>query len=667
MQVRAYYSNSVYQFLLDSDETIIGILAQHHRQDLVIQQTNAWREQISILKNELRDYANKGNAIFFEFVIPRMGKRVDIVLVICGAVFVVEFKVGADRYFSHDRNQVIDYALDLKNFHEGSHRVCIVPVLLSTEAPYFINRYVVGKDGFCELLCTNRNGLGLLISEFLMNFQSQDSLEITVERCNWVDWVASAYKPTPTIIQAAQALYQGHDVSEISRNDAGAQNLSATTLKINEIIEIAKSKGQKAICFVTGVPGAGKTLAGLNVTTSRMQSSIDEHAVFLSGNGPLVDVLREALARDDRDRNGGRAEDARRRAGAFIQNIHHFRDDNLRSEAAPIEKVIVYDEAQRAWDRDSTAKFMQQKRDRIDFNQSEPEFLIGIMDRHTDWCVVVALIGGGQEINTGEAGLPEWFSALRTNFTHWEVFYSDRIGSSEYIHNTPLLQHLDGLRAESHSSLHLGVSLRSFRAEKLSDFIGAVIDGRQEIASQLYESIESEYPILLTRSLETARMWLKARSRGSELCGLVASSGANRLKPEGVFVKLKISPAEWFLNGSTDVRSCLYLEDVATEFDIQGLELDWVGVCWDADFRYSLNEQNEGSWTFNAFKGTKWQNVQSESRRKYLANSYRVLLTRARQGLVIFVPEGSNDDPTRLCEYYDQTANFLLSCGITAI
>jgi len=359
----------------------------------------------------------------------------------------------------------------------------------------------------------------------------------------------------------------------------------------------------------------------------------------------------------------------RRKSSTFIQNIHHFRDDNLQTssheeKAAPVEKVVVFDEAQRAWDKHSTAKFMQQKRDQVGFDLSEPEFLIQVMDRHDEWCVIVALIGGGQEINTGEAGLPEWFAALRRSFSHWRVCYSDQIEGAEYTQGQPLAEHVAGLNAQANASLHLGVSARSFRAEKLSAFVGCVINNQAQQAQALYRNIADHYPIALTRNPHTARQWLKQHARGSELYGLVASSGANRLKPEGINIKAKITPAEWFLNGSADVRACQYLEDVATEFDIQGLELDWVGLCWDADFRYVYDQQGEGRWTYNAFKGTKWQQVSKAERQRYLANAYRVLMTRARQGMVIYVPEGDDSDPTRPRAYYGGLVRFLKFCGI---
>lgn len=669
---RAFYQASLRDFLREESEAIIGKLTSRHNQDLVHEQTNAWRGQIEIIKKQLSGfYPADNDYVFFEFGIPRMGKRVDTILIVEGVVFVIEFKVGSEKYNYHDKEQVIDYALDLKNFHSGSHSVCVVPVLVSTRAEtagdLIGQNFALGLDGLSTLLCTNIDGFGATLKAAIREVYGSGysgSVEIVTES---LDWAMSSYKPTPTIVQAAQALYSGHGVKDISRSDSGATNLSLTGDQIGSIIEDAKNRGKKAICFVTGVPGAGKTLAGLNITTNRMRTDEDEHAVFLSGNGPLVEVLREALARDEFQRTDISKGNARRNAATFIQNIHHFRDENLQNDKAPIEKVVVFDEAQRAWDKEHSSKFMQQKRNQLDFDVSEPAFLLSVMDRHEDWCVVVALVGGGQEINSGEAGLPEWFSALRESFRHWDVHYSAVISDEEYTQGQSLSTHLENLEAQSHDALHLSVSLRSFRAEKLSEFVGHLISNRPVQARDAFKVIRGSYPIFLTRDLERARNWLREQARGSELYGLVASSGANRLKAYGLNVKVKIAPADWFLNGSLDVRSCQYLEDVATEFDIQGLEVDWVAVCWDANLRYVWDSDSSGHWNYHSFKGTKWQSIRAVEKKRYLANAYRVLLTRARQGMVIYIPEGSSDDPTRNPRYYDGVYGYLSKCGIESL
>ncbi|RMF16712.1 MAG: DUF2075 domain-containing protein [Alphaproteobacteria bacterium] len=649
MQV-AYYEAPVRAFLAADEASILGILVQHHGFALEHQQRGAWLGQIRLLKKALSGL-DRGH-VLFEFAIPRMGKRADVVLLVDGVVFVLEFKVGARQFDRSAIEQVHDYALDLKNFHKGSHDLPIVPVVLATEAENSEPSEVrFAADGVAEPVLARAEHLPSLIAR-CVEATSSETIDVK-------SWLSSGYQPTPTIVEAAQALYQDHAVEEIARSDAGAVNLRETADCISEIIERSKREGRKSICFVTGVPGAGKTLAGLNIATKRAKEHSDEHAVFLSGNGPLVTVLREALARDEVARKGTKKTEALRRVSSFIQNIHHFRDEALRSPGPPHEKVAVFDEAQRAWTRDQASRFMQTKRGHMGFDMSEPEFLISVMDRHKDWCVIVCLVGGGQEINTGEAGLREWLSALDERFRGWDIYASDRLEAGGYVTDETSRRLLHQLPVRRRPELHLSVSMRSFRAEALSSFIGHVVDNRLEAARKAYREIEDRFPIWLTRDLSVARAWLRSVARGSERFGLVASSGGYRLRPEGLHVKAKIDPATWFLNDRFDVRSSYYLEEVATEFDIQGLELDWVGVCWDADFRH-----NGSDWQFFNFRGTTWQRVNQEERQLYLRNAYRVLLTRARQGMVIFVPEGDASDPTRPPSYYDATYAFLKACGL---
>ncbi|MBV9265002.1 MAG: DUF2075 domain-containing protein [Acidobacteriaceae bacterium] len=441
--------------------------------------------------------------------------------------------------------------------------------------------------------------------------------------------------------------------------DASARNLGELSAAVNGIIDEARQKQMKAVCFVTGVPGSGKTLAGLNIATHRSDEHHDEYAVFLSGNGPLVDVLREALARDRAQREGISKKAAERQARSFIQNVHHFRDHYVKNKDIPLEKVVVFDEAQRAWTRQQTASFMQRKRGQANFSMSEPEFLISVMDRHEDWCVIICLVGGGQEINTGEAGITEWVSALRTQFPTWQISVSPRMSLPEYGSDLETQTFFASSQVRLDERLHLAVSVRSFRAEAISDFIGYILDNRPEAAKGVYQDVQSTYPIYVSRDLNAVRAWLRRRARGTERFGLVASSGAQRLQPNGIHIKAEIEPVNWFLNDNMDVRSSYYLEDVASEFAIQGLELDWVGVCWDGDFHHDGTE-----WIHQAFKGTKWQSVNDRARKTYLKNAYRVLLTRARQGMVIFVPTADYVDHTRPPRYYDGTFRFLQSCGI---
>jgi hypothetical protein len=653
MPIRAYYNAPVSSFIEEDSDRILGLLALEHHHALEEQQRWAWIQQISILKNCLADQPD--GRLFLEFYIPRMGKRADALLIAGNIVFVLEFKAGASEHASNALDQVEDYALDLKNFHEGSHHVPIVPVLVSTNAqPHPMADITFADDLVASPVASNKTDLGSIIGNIRVA-NPFPSLDID-------DWMSKGYRPTPTIVEAAEVLYRTHSVTDISRSDAGARNLQETSAAVSSVIDKARRSSQKAICFVTGVPGSGKTLAGLNIATRRSEEHRDEHAVFLSGNGPLVDVLREALARDKAKREDISKKAAEREVRSFIQNIHHFRDDYVGNSDVPVEKVVVFDEAQRAWNKQQAASFMQRKRGQADFDMSEPEFLLSVMNRHRDWCTVVCLVGGGQEINTGEAGIAEWITALEVHFRDWEVYVSPKISLPEYALQGELETFLLSDRVCADECLHLAVSMRSFRAEALSTFVGHVVDGEPDAARSAYGSIKATYPIYLTRDLRVAKEWLRGQARGTERFGLVASSGALRLRPEGIHIKADIEAPNWFLNQSADVRSSNYLEEVASEFAIQGLELDWVGVCWDGDFHHRA-----GGWVCQAFKGTKWQSVNDHSRRLYLKNAYRVILTRARQGMVLFVPRGDSTDHTRPPSFYDGTFEFLRACGVNTI
>jgi len=643
---RSYYQNHLDGFLKDAEDKILGILAKNNEFELEDNQRRAWIKQIKILKNIFRSI-NDG-FIAFEYTIPRMGKRIDNVFLYRGIVFLLEFKVGSEEYYRHDIDQVYDYGLDLKNFHEESLDRYIVPILISTNSGERSLSIHINRDKVFEPICCNEFNLIYVIEKVAREYGFEDR--------QYIEWIESRYRPTPTIIEAAQALYKGHNVKDISRSDSGARNLNETTDYINEVINDSKKNGKKSICFLTGVPGAGKTLAGLNIGASRQKYEEEEHAVFLSGNGPLVSVLREALARDDNEYNGTLLSEARRKSSVFIQNIHHFRDAAIRDKRAPIEKVVIFDEAQRAWNKKETERFMKERG--VELKESEPHFLISVMDRHEDWACIVCLIGGGQEIHKGEAGLSEWFESI-DKFKEWEVHLSNRIIDSEYLKLNSLDEVELNCKYSFTEKLHLSTSIRSFRSENLSDFVRSLLNIEVDRSKEIYEELKYKYPIYLTRNLNMAKRFLKESSRGNERYGIVGSSDARRLKAEGLNVKVGIEVEHWFLSGKDDVRSSFYMEDIATEFDIQGLELDWVCVAWGGDFRYT-----DAGWEYKNFKGTRWQNINQEHQRLYKKNSYRVLLTRARQGMVIYVPEGNREDHTRDPEYYDGTYNYLRSIGM---
>lgn len=616
---------------------------------------------------------------------------------IYGIIFILEFKVGEHEFTKADLAQTWDYALDLKNFHRESHALSIIPILVATNAIRAVNttNFIPHDDNVFYPVCSSEESLGTVISSAL-------SVANKVKDYDTLAWATSSYAPTPTIIEAASALYNSHSVAEISRSEGSAKNLTETCSTISDIIQNCEANNKKAICFVTGVPGAGKTLVGLNIATQQFAKK--QPAVYLSGNGPLVDVLTEALARDKVCREKARV-DSERLAGnsnprkaqtkkeaisevkAFIQLVHHYRsayllgtkiqngeiladeayfqnEQNRNKNFVPIDHVAIFDEAQRAWTQEALANFMSRKKGVPNFPYSEPAFLISCLDRHKDWAVIVCLVGGGQEINTGEAGIAEWISALNKHFPTWEVYISKHLEEKEYASGEALSLLGNRQGVTTLDALHLAVSMRSFRAENLSNFVHALLDFEKEKARELYEKLKVNYPIVLTRDLAKAKKWLREHARGTERYGMLVSSKADRLKPLAIDIRCKPDVVCWFLNEETDVRSSNFLEDAVSEFDVQGLEVDWACVVWDADMR-CMPSQNWEHFQFNG--GCKWNKINKPDRRAYQKNAYRVLLTRARQGMVICIPAGDPEDATRRPEFYNPTYEYLRSVGISEL
>jgi len=650
---RSWYGDAIGDFLARDADDILGKLARHAGDGHFADQRDAWLAQIDLLHSQLEGL---NGWVFFEFNIPRMGRRVDVILVLGSVIFALEFKVGEKIYDRAAIEQVWDYALDLKNFHEASHNVAIAPILVATEATPTSTKFEADEDNVYRPVLTNAASLRNTL-ELGLSLAKGSALDAQA-------WARASYRPTPTIIEAARSLYAQHSVEAIARFDAGAQNLHTTSKRIEELVEEARDTAQKFICFVTGVPGAGKTLVGLNIATLRRDEKAQTHAVFLSGNGPLVAVLREALTRDEYFRLKAQKRKITKKkiatpVKAFIQNVHHFRDAGLIDEDAPPEHVVIFDEAQRAWNLQMTANFMKRKKNRQGFTQSEPEFLISYMDRHQDWAVIICLVGGGQEINTGEAGISAWLKAIIEHFPRWKMFISSRLHESEYAAKDALVLAQRTAQTHHEDSLHLAVSMRSFRAENVSAFVKALLDCELDAAREAFAELKIRFPITLARDLDKAKEWVRSHARGSERFGLLASSKAMRLKPHAVDIRVAVDPVHYFLNDRDDVRSSFYLEDAATEFQVQGLELDWTCVAWDGDFRF-----NGTDWGYHDFRGAAWSNIKSSDNRSYLKNTYRVLLTRARQGMVIFVPPGNDSDPTRSPAFYDSTYGYLRELGI---
>jgi Schlafen group 3, DNA/RNA helicase domain len=651
---RAWYAAPIADFVHADPDTIIGRLTTNSDFTVLLSQTDAWLEQIHLLQTQLPDLSG---SIFLEFSIPRMGRRIDTVLLVGPIIFVIEFKVGVPGFDRSALDQVWDYALDLKNFHEGSHSAPIIPILIATGAglPPPLN------------LRPDEDKVYRPISVVSSKLRSTLDLALATINGEVLDqqhWARASYRPTPTIIEAARSLYAHHSVEAIARFDAGAQNLAVTSRRIEELVDDARTSKRKMICFVTGVPGAGKTLVGLNIATERRDKEQLTHAVFLSGNGPLVAVLREALTRDEVERQKNHGKPVRKgKVGesvkAFIQNVHHFRDDLIKDPGAPVEHVTIFDEAQRAWNLEKTADFMRRRKKQPGFSHSEPDFLISGMDRHLDWAVVVCLVGGGQEIHTGEAGIDEWIEVVNSKFPHWDMYVSSRLTDSEYAAGHALEAVRGRTQTHFDDCLHLAVSMRSFRAENVSYFVKALLDCQKADARHTFDQLAARYPIALTRDLRRAKEWIRDHARGTERYGLVASSSAHRLKPDAIDIRVDVDPVHWFLNDKDDTRSSFYLEDAATEFQVQGLELDWACVAWDGDLRFG-----ESGWSHHSFHGNGWRKVKKAENQRYLRNAYRVLLTRARQGMVIYVPAGDTKDATRAPGFYDATYEYLREIGV---
>ena len=705
---RCLYNSSFEEFISADENLIFGVIDGGAHGVTLTTAKEAWKAEISIMKGVLSALPAKDGQIIFEYDIPRLGKRVDVVLLLNGIVFCLEFKVGESKILEADVDQVLDYALDLKNFHKFSEDRIIAPILVATNYSNSSSdiQMSVYDDMVVNPLVTGKDGILTLINAVLNRFPNESPVN--------PNWTISPYAPTPTIIEAAKSLYENHTVEDITRHEADKVSTDRTIAYILDVIQKSKATQEKSICFVTGVPGAGKTLVGLDVAVKQTYQGQDEpieeeQAVYLSGNGPLVAVLNEALAQDNYKKNKGtgkKLSDARREVSKSIQIIHRYRDNMLAKIKNPVENgvleidpekavkyktagfgevehVAIFDEAQRSWTHKRLADYLKRggtygnKLKVPNFPLSEAAFLIWSLDQREDWATIVCLVGGGQEINTGEAGISEWIKALNEQFPHWNVYISPKLTDAEYAEGKVNELLKDNANVTYSEDLHLGVSLRSYRAEKLSAFVHALLSF-DESAAKLYSEIKDKYPIVLTRDMAKAKQWLHSKVRGTERTGVIVTKESARFKPLSIHVLPSgdENAVHWFLDDKTDVRSSNYLEDAATEIQVQGLELDYTCLLWDADMRYE-----NGEWHFYKFNGqTRWteQIANTESKQelqKYMLNAYRVLLTRARAGMVICVPTGNPnktvsgfwEDSTRLPEFYDGTYEYLKSLGIEEI
>ena len=678
---QAYYHATIEDFLSTNENEIIGTLNKGgttFTTQFTIA-TTSWDSCIAILKNSLLELLvvhkeSKDWYILFEFEIPRLASRIDTVIIAEDIVFVIEFKLDRKKYELADIRQVQDYANDLIDFHFESKNRIVVPLLLAPFAASLPNQLFLNSTDTC--IKSNSKSLSSdLLNFYLKNHNSSNQL------IDPITWRRGEYRPTPTIIQAAKALFADQKVETISKFGAEEIDLNNTTQYLIDVIKSAKEHNKKIVCFVTGVPGAGKTLVGLNIVHEKNQFGGEEiNTAYFSGNGPLINVLKEALTRDHferqtelyklkKDTKKPSKKDSIREVKSKIQNLHHFIKDGIRTTSAPTEKIVVFDEAQRCWDAiqffNKTKQNQNREKNPFEIqNKSEAELLFEFMDRHDDWAVIVALVGGGQEINTGEGGIAEWGKALSNKFKHWEIHISEELLKGDQTTSNQTLFKKIPLDVLIHKNinLHLNVSRRSFKTNDLNNWVNAVLENNSARAFELSIKVKDNYPLYITRDLSKAKEWLKQRKSGNKRIGLIASSGGLRLKPYGINVREEVDEAQWFLNDELDVRSSYYLEIVATEYKVQGLEIDWVGICWDADLR-----KTSAGWDFKNFTGTKWNNTRTLSEQTFLLNTYRVLLTRAREGMIIFVPPGDEKDETALPEFYDPLFIYLKGCGMIEI
>jgi hypothetical protein len=661
-----YFSDTVQNFLTERAEAIVAQLAlrqSEHFGEVMDRQLYAWRTQIELLRNAFAEIVDTHAlaahwGLVVEYPLLRLQKRLDVVVIAGATIAVIEFKVDGEAFSAGDLRQVEDYGLDLSDFHSASSGLRIWPVLCATAAD--TTRLTRIDTGVSAVAVCSGEGLREVALALAEDQRTRGDHQI-----DYIAWQAGAYRPVPTIVQAAELLFAEHNVQDIARAASAPANLADTTEALIAIIERARVRGEHIVAFVTGVPGSGKTLAGLNACHDKRFSRAGEQpGAYLSGNSPLVRVLREALTEDHARRLGGRKSDARRVISAQVQTLMGFLREYLIAHdgETPVDHVIIFDEAQRAWD----AAYGKQKFNRP---KSEAAIFLEIMGRHQDWAVIIALVGGGQEINRGELGLSEWgralFEARNAECARkWiAIAAPEVVAGGEATARQQLFVGEAPLWLELEPRLHLNASVRSYRCEALPRWVNAVLASDRKAARSIADA-RDEFPVYLTRELHAARKWLRINARGQRRCGLVASSGARRLRAEGLGVSLGADDldgvAHWFLRPPGDLRSSYALEVTANEYACQGLELDYAGVCWGGDLIWAAREQK---WVPRRLSGTVWQKVNEADSKSWSLNKYRVLLTRARLGTVIWVPEGDSEDPTRPPELYDETADALEEMG----
>jgi hypothetical protein len=655
----AFWAGPAARFLVTPEAEILGTLSHHqvrHFRNTEAAQLPAWRDSIGVLKQALAELAAAGFEAFvlLEYPILRLGRRIDAVLLTDRAVLVLEFKTAGPD--AEALRQTEDYALDLLDFHEHCRGHAVVPVLVAPGAEPGWDAALPFGCGVAPVQALAPAKLGEGLTGILRRLGPPSA------PLDPAQWVRGAYRPVPTIIEAACMLYARHGVAAIAEARADQRNLRETTQAIRDALAVARGQDAKIVLFVTGIPGAGKTLCGLNAAFG----DAAQRGTFLTGNPTLVHVLREALARDAHRHGHGHGHGmamraARRRMEGVIQQLPKFRNHYVvHPQERPAERVVVIDEAQRCWSREYAVRKTRDKP--APLTDSEPGHLLDILGRHAGFAAMICLVGSGQEIHDGEGGLATWGAALRRR-PDWRVVAAPDAAAGEDARRQ--LGQLPGLRAQP--LLHLDVPVRQVRSPAAAAWVDAVLRGDGAEAAWIAHDAGG-VPFWLVRDLAPLRAALRGLARGSRRAGLLASSGARRLRAEGLGAELPhmdaAAVAHWFLDRfPADVRASDALEQVATEFACQGLELDHVGLCWDADL---VRPRTGAAWVARRFVGTSWQTMRNPERIANQLNTYRVLLTRARYETVIHVPRGAGADGTRDPALYEAIATFLSACGAQA-
>lgn len=666
---RTYYESTIEDFALNQNPIdIVDFLVESDEYTEPYQlhlQKGAWSNQIKILKKYLQD---KKGYIIFEYVLSRVNMRIDVVLLMDDIVYSLEFKNNEVTFNDDDINQADGYGYALKNFYEVNRNKYVVPILIATKAPDSIcsSGADLGIDKLFSLFKANTNKM----EQYIDLIGSKYGSDIIYTEEEFEEWVNSPFKPNPTIIQSARSIYMNNQVDEFFKFDAGEENLKITESTVEEIIKEARDNKKKIICFVSGVPGAGKTLVGLDIAGKTRNKDNDDmpEAVFFSGNGPLINVLTEALGRDAMKANPEKFSNKNRAVNdvkTFIQDLHAFKQDIISSKKRVIdENVLIFDEAQRVWDEEQLEKWLEKKgADESYFGNSEADLLLSTFDKK-EWGVIVALVGLGQDIHTGEDGLGVWFNSLLNKKTGWDIRLSNEIFEQRA---DKLDAYIDSIkncdRVKECPGLYLKTCIRTPRAKNLSEFSEALLNNRPEDAKKALEKFD-DYPICITRNLKHAEQFLLDNTLRKERCGKLCSSNSKILgRYSHSFDNIdNWHFANWMLDESgRDSSNSLVF--AASEFNIQGLEIDWTLLGWDMDMYY-----HNGEWHEQKMLTPKRFKESTKVQKKHILNSYRVLLTRARKGMIIYIPKaGDYEDNYAVSDYFDSTYEYLKSCGIKDI